>query len=351
MAPRWLIAPSDVARVGRTERPRHALRERALCANGPRTMGRSVSAAEPAGRALHPRRSGPRPVDARRPGRHGAGVAACADRAPCHGHRASSWPLSADCCAIACRAMDDTPVPRPAKGRTRTGRLRVCVRDDRPFGSILGPMAARPLFHDSPDRRGEHPGRHLEGWPGILQADACAGFYARSPRSGSGRARALPGACTAQALRGGRHRGAHSTRKGRAADLARDLEAVRRIDAIFDAGRAINCTGEDARRETIAPMVAAPERWMREERAYPVTPPSPRRWTPCCAADPASSRASTTVAPASPTTPPSGRGGVPRLKAYTALGSGLGPGSKRCASTGACSGRDAVHAFPGGQQD
>ena len=69
--------------------------------------------------------------------------------------------------------MDDTSVPVLAKGRTRTGRLWVYVRDDRPFGGQAPPAA---LFHYSPDRRGEHPEAHLEAWSGILQADAYAGF-------------------------------------------------------------------------------------------------------------------------------------------------------------------------------
>ena len=68
---------------------------------------------------------------------------------------------------------DDTPVPVLAKGRTDTGRLWVYVRDDRPFAGGAPPAA---LFRYSRDRRGEHPARHLEGWSGILQADAYAGF-------------------------------------------------------------------------------------------------------------------------------------------------------------------------------
>jgi hypothetical protein len=36
------------------------------------------------------------------------------------------------------------------------------------------------MFHYSPDRKAEHPRRHLAGWQGILQADAYAGFNALS---------------------------------------------------------------------------------------------------------------------------------------------------------------------------
>jgi transposase len=68
---------------------------------------------------------------------------------------------------------DDTTVPVLATGRTTTGRLWVYVRDDRPFA---GPAPPAALFHYSPDRKAEHPWRHLQGWRGILQADAYAGF-------------------------------------------------------------------------------------------------------------------------------------------------------------------------------
>ena len=68
---------------------------------------------------------------------------------------------------------DDTTVPVLAKGRTRIGRVWGYVRDDRPFG---GPDPPAVAFFYSPDRRGEHPQRHLASFAGILQADAYAGF-------------------------------------------------------------------------------------------------------------------------------------------------------------------------------
>jgi transposase len=72
---------------------------------------------------------------------------------------------------------DDTPVPvlSPGLGRTKTGRLWVYVRDDRPFCG-KGPPAAAYFF--SPDRGGEHPARHLADFSGFLQADGYAGFEA-----------------------------------------------------------------------------------------------------------------------------------------------------------------------------
>lgn len=70
---------------------------------------------------------------------------------------------------------DDTPVKvlAPGTGKTRTGRLWVYVRDDRPAGD-RSPRAA--WFAYSPDRGGEHPQEHLRGFRGALQADAYAGW-------------------------------------------------------------------------------------------------------------------------------------------------------------------------------
>lgn len=70
---------------------------------------------------------------------------------------------------------DDTPVPvlAPGQGQTKTGRLWTYVRDDRPAGDSAAPAV---WFASSPDRKGEHPGRHLAGFQGVLQADAYAGF-------------------------------------------------------------------------------------------------------------------------------------------------------------------------------
>ncbi len=70
---------------------------------------------------------------------------------------------------------DDTPVPvlSPGLGKTKTGRLWVYVRDDRPAGSKDAPAA---WYQYSPDRKGEHPQAHLKNYRGILQADAYGGW-------------------------------------------------------------------------------------------------------------------------------------------------------------------------------
>jgi transposase len=154
---------------------------------------------------------------------------------------------------------DDTAVPVLAKGKTRTGRLWTYVRDDRPFG---GPAPLAAIFFYSRDRSGEHPCRHLAGYAGILQADAYAGFNdlyhpARQPGP------IIEAACWA-----------HGRRKlfvlAEIAKAPLAIEAVRRIDAIFDVERDINglpaaqrCAVRQVR---VAPLVASLESWMRVER-------------------------------------------------------------------------------------
>jgi transposase len=72
---------------------------------------------------------------------------------------------------------DDTPVPvlEPGLGRTKTGRLWVYVRDDRPFRGEAPPAAA---YFYSPDRSAKHPTAHMAAFTGFLQADGYAGFEA-----------------------------------------------------------------------------------------------------------------------------------------------------------------------------
>ena len=70
---------------------------------------------------------------------------------------------------------DDIPVPvlAPGNGQTKTGRLWTYVRDDRAAGDAAAPAV---WFAYSPDRKGEHPQQHLNGFTGTLQADGYAGF-------------------------------------------------------------------------------------------------------------------------------------------------------------------------------
>ncbi|MCY3669487.1 MAG: IS66 family transposase [Alphaproteobacteria bacterium] len=166
---------------------------------------------------------------------------------------------------------DDTPVPVLAKGRTDTGRAWVYVRDDKPFG---GPDPPAALFRYSRTRSGDHPYEHLQDFAGLLQADAYAGFnrlYAADRSPGP----VIEALCWGHSRRkfyeladiaAGKRRGKQAPP---ISPLA--LEAVKRIDALFDIEREIN--GQPAwhrlavRRERSAPLVAAFEAWMRAERA------------------------------------------------------------------------------------
>ena len=166
---------------------------------------------------------------------------------------------------------DDTLVPVLAKGKTATGRAWVYVRDDRPFG---GPDPPAALFRYSRNRSGDHPVEHLRGFAGILQANAFAG-YNRLYEPGRSPGPVTEAACFAHARRkfyeladigAGKRRG---KRAPPISPLA--MEAVKRIDALFDIERGIN--GETAerrlavRREQSAPILADLEDWMRTERA------------------------------------------------------------------------------------
>jgi len=168
---------------------------------------------------------------------------------------------------------DDTTVPVLAKGKTITGRLGTYVRDDRPFA---GPDPPAAMFYYSRDRGGEHPARHLAGYAGILQADAYGGYnklYEANRKPGP----IVEATCWAHARRpffvladlaANARRKAQGKPAGVISPLA--LEAVRRIDALFEIERAINGQSVGRRRavrqELSAPLIVDLERWLREER-------------------------------------------------------------------------------------
>ena len=89
-----------------------------------------------------------------------------------------------------CRAThaDDTTVPvlSPGNGKTKTGRLWCYARDDHPFG---GQAPRAVLYCCSPDRKGEHPEKHLAGFKGIPQADGYAGYAGLYQQGVTGAAR------------------------------------------------------------------------------------------------------------------------------------------------------------------
>ena len=166
---------------------------------------------------------------------------------------------------------DDTTVPLLAKGGTKTARLWTYVRDDRPFVGGAPPAA---LFHFSRDREKTHPNEHLKGWKGVLQADAYSGYndLYRVDRKPGPVASAL---CWAHARRKFFVLAdiAGKLRKGKPAhDISPiALDAVKRIDAIFDIEREINGLSDQERLEVrnrlSRPLVDSLHNWMLVERA------------------------------------------------------------------------------------
>ncbi len=169
---------------------------------------------------------------------------------------------------------DDTTVPVMARGKTETARLWVYVRDDRPFAGTDPPAA---LFHYSRDRRGEHPRAHLASWAGILQADAYGG-YNELYREGRDPAPVLEAACFAHARRkffeladvdGAARRRSRGQRSSMIYPIA--LEAVQRLDALFDIERTINgkapAERRAARQELSAPLMVELHAWLSAQVA------------------------------------------------------------------------------------
>jgi transposase len=70
---------------------------------------------------------------------------------------------------------DDTPLPvlDPGRGRTKTGRLWVYAREQRPWG---GPEPPAAVYLFAPDRKAERPVSHLADFKGVLHVDGYAGF-------------------------------------------------------------------------------------------------------------------------------------------------------------------------------
>lgn len=134
---------------------------------------------------------------------------------------------------------DDTPVAvlDPGRGRTKTGRLWVYVRDDRPAASTQAPAA---WYRYSPNRKGEHPQAHLANYRGILQADAYAG-YTRIYAGGQ----VIEAACWAHARRP--FWDLHESQEFAAGSIAE--QALQRIAALYAIEAQIRGQPPDVRRQ------------------------------------------------------------------------------------------------------
>jgi len=155
---------------------------------------------------------------------------------------------------------DDTPVPvlAPGTGKTKTGRLWTYVRDDRPAGDSSPPAV---WFAYSPDRKGEHPQRHLRDFRGTLQADAFAGFNAiyEDPTRDIREA-----ACMAHI-----RRKFYDLHQAHASPVA--SEALRRIGALYEIESEIRGRTPDERRQVrqarARPLLDALHEWLESVRA------------------------------------------------------------------------------------
>ena len=166
---------------------------------------------------------------------------------------------------------DDTTVPILAKGKTDTGRIWTYVRDDRPFGGLSPPAA---LFYASRDRRQEHPERHLKTFSGILQADAYGGYNPlfKVDRDPAPLRQALCWAHSRRKFFVLADIAANAKRGSKAAPISpMALEAVKRIDALFDVEREINGLAAEQRlerrRKDSQPLAEELHDWVQTERA------------------------------------------------------------------------------------
>ncbi len=162
---------------------------------------------------------------------------------------------------------DDTPIrvldrSRRDKGLgkgVKQGRIWTYVRDQRPWAGQDPPGA---VYYFSPDRKGEHPRKHLEMSSGILQADAYTGFKELYERRADGTVQFREAACWAH-LRRDFHDVWTSTRS----EIAK--EALDRIGKLYDIERRIAGQSAEVRRavrqDKSKPLVEAFRTWAERQ--------------------------------------------------------------------------------------
>ena len=176
---------------------------------------------------------------------------------------------------------DDTPIPvlDPGRGRTKTGRLWVYARDDRPWG---GPDPPAAVYFYSPDRKAERPASHLDGFRGILQVDGYAGFEQLTTRGNI-----VLAACWAHT-----RRKFYEVHQATGSPIA--AQALSRIAELYAVDDAIRGTSAEERRRTrntqSRPLIDAMKPWLELEISR--IPPSSglaeairyalARWTALC---------------------------------------------------------------------
>ena len=135
---------------------------------------------------------------------------------------------------------DDTPVPvlAPGSGKTKTGRLWVYLRDERPYGGRAPPAV---VYRYSPDRKGEHPRAQLAKFRGFLQADGYSGFGPLYETANGQPATVTEVACWAHV-----RRKFYDIHVATSAPIA--TEALQRIGQLFDIERAAMGLAPEQRR-------------------------------------------------------------------------------------------------------
>ena len=162
---------------------------------------------------------------------------------------------------------DDTPIrvldrSRRDKGLgkgVKQGRIWTYVRDQRPWAGQDPPGA---VYYFSPDRKGEHPRKHLARSSGVLQADAYTGFKDLYERRADGTVQFREAACWAH-LRRDFHDVWTSTRS----EIAK--EALDRIGKLYDIERQIAGQSAELRRavrqDKSKPQVEAFRAWAEQQ--------------------------------------------------------------------------------------
>lgn len=169
--------------------------------------------------------------------------------------------LSAKVFASSHLFADDTPIPvlDPGRGRTKTGRLWVYARDDRPWG---GPDPPAAVYVFATDRRSERPAAHLAAFKGVLQVDGYAGFgYAGFERlTAAGDIRLA--ACWAHT-----RRKFHEISQATGSPVA--AEALRRIAELYaveaQVGGQSAALRKAARLESSRPLTDALHAWLQQQ--------------------------------------------------------------------------------------
>ena len=150
---------------------------------------------------------------------------------------------------------DDTTVPvlDPGRGRTKTGRLWVYTRDQKPWKGKEPPAA---VYIYEADRKAIRPKTHLKDFKGILHVDGYAGFEGLTHK----------GDITLAACWAHTRRKFYEVEKATGSPIA--AEALRRIGAIYAVDAKVRGMSKTkrgaARRAHTRPLITALHEWLKQ---------------------------------------------------------------------------------------